>query len=190
MADVYDPRRDATLDVWQPHIPGDAATRGMFFHNIVDALKRSGHPPPSERYIAFKHYGLEGYWALMREAARVLFPTEPESFGVFELAKVVYPNFATSILGRAIFAVAGKDFGRIVSVAPRAYAASNSRGHFDIKHLDDHSCVVRLHDHWDPVPFSAGIWQGALDVCEVQATRFHIEVHGPGDITLDVAWAA
>ena len=185
---VYDPRDDDTLDAWSALVPDDAATRGMFFHNIADALKAGGLPPPEEHFIAFKHYPLKTYWALMRDAAARLHPDEPEALGVYQIAHVVYPNFAASMLGRAIFAVAGRDFGRIVSLAPRAYEASNTRGKFIIESLKDNATVVRLEDIWDPVPFSAGIWRGAFSICDIQPTHFSIDVEKPGDIVITARW--
>ena len=160
----------------------------MFFHNIIDSLKEAGKPLPSKRYIGFKLYPLHDYWALLRHAAQALSPNEPESLGIYRIAQVVYPNFAVSLLGRAIFSVAGREVEKIVSLAPRAYAASNTRGSFIIDDLGPGTVDVTLKDVWDPVPFSVGIWQGVFVVCDIKPRVFEIDVEAPGTLRLRARW--
>ena len=161
----------------------------MFIDSVQHARKAAGLPKMETRYIAFKRYPLQTYHAELRAAAEAIYPDEPTSYGFYEIAHAVYPTLAASMVGRAIFAVAGKDFRRIVSLAPRGYSASNTHGTFNIVELDDDHCVCRLDDIWDPPSFTAGIIQGALEVCGLEARVFELEVARLGTLTLRIQWA-
>ena len=161
----------------------------MFFDNVDNALKRAGLPTMKTRYIAFKRYPLRTYHAELMAAARAIYPNEPVSYGFYEVAHGVYPTFAASMVGRAIFAVAGRDFKKIVKLAPRGYAASNTHGTFSVVELEGDRCVCALDDIWDPPSFTAGIFQGALEVCGLRAEVFEVDVERPGTLTVSLQWA-
>lgn len=169
-------------------LPANAMTRGMFFHTVEDALKSNSREPLNGNWVAFKRYPLTEYHAALLEAAARMCPGQPLAQGLFEIGRFVYPNFAASLVGRAIFAVVGTDVARLLRLAPRGYAAANSIGECVVHQAletEGHWSLVNL---WDFHPFSIGISQGALEAVGARQIDVRYVAHAPEDIEFRATW--
>lgn len=170
-------------------MPAHANARGMFFQYLLDVLEpqviKQLEPP---RYIAFKSYPLRDYVTLMRRACALAFPGVPTSQAVRQLGRMVYPSYARTMTGTAVFAIAGRSYRRIIELCPRAYEIGMTPGKVAVREISDNHALVELRDIWNIPEFhQVGVWEGAQEVCEVEGT---VETHVRGNASVDfmVRW--
>lgn len=146
--------------------PEHATVRGMFLSEVNRAVPvmRQRHG----RYIPFKNYPMREYQELLLEAAQEKFRRDSPANALLQLGLDVYPLFAGSVIGTAIFSVANYDFQRVAELSPKAYATSLEPGRVEVTHSAPGEVHCKLRDVW-PFPdiFHAGIWLGAMRVCKV-----------------------
>lgn len=172
-------------------IPATANARGMFFQFLIDALgPRVALQIEAPTYIAFKSYPLREYVSLLARGSRVAFPSLASSEAVRRLGRLVYPNYAKTITGTAVFAVAGRNFRRIVELCPRAYEIGMTPGKVKIVSCEEGRAVVQLQDIWNVPEFhQVGVWEGGMDVCNVKGLiKTRVRNHGTCDF--EVTWSA
>jgi len=169
-------------------LPEGTHIRGMFFHTIRDAYRNAGLKPPEVPALPFAMGDRRRYLDLQLEATRMIYPGMATGRALYHLGRRVYPDFSQTMIGKAIFALAGRSFTRIAQAGPRAYDASVSRGKAIVHDARDGFIHIEMRDVWDFPPFACGIWQGAMDVCDVQPTSYEHCIPGPGHHHLKVAW--
>ena len=169
-------------------VPATARLRGMFYDFIGDAYVDAGLPRPFDKLHAFSFEKRRPYLEYQLQAARDLYPSNALGRGLYQLGRRVYPSFAQTMIGKAIFALAGRRFERVVSAGPRAYAASLSEGELVCHTVKEGHVHVALLGIYDFTPFTCGVWQGAMDVCEVKPTRFDIKVAPNFDVEFLIEW--
>ena len=184
------PDWDAPLDAEGriARAPDGATVRGMFLQDSVEAMRAGGVDPGPRKYIAFKTYPVQEYMALVVEAARALHPRKPLRAALRHLGRDVYPTFEKTMVGSAIFAFAGRDFGRVAKLAGRGYGVSLSPGGATTEFVEDGHLRACLRSIWVfPDCFQIGVWEGALDVCGAKGS-IEIDVLGDCDVDYDVRW--
>lgn len=174
--------------LWLDGVPENCSTRGMFFQNIADALDARGCDPIDGRWVAFKRYSFRDYYDLQLKAARRFCPGEPVAHGLYELGHVVYPNFVSTMVGRAIFAVAGMNMEKLIKVSPRAFEAANSHGKCVVHETTPNSAHWTLDGIWDFHPFSIGIARGAFDAVKASDVELLYFPHAPNKIEFRATW--
>jgi len=170
-------------------IPAHATVRGMFLQFLVESLgARAAEQLQVPRYIAFKSYPMRDYVSLLARGSRIVFPGVAPAEAVRRLGRVVYPNYARTMTGTAVFAVAGRDFRRIVELCPRAYQIGMTPGDVKVRSISDGHAFVELREIWNLPEFhQVGVWEGAMEVCGVTGTiATHRLRHGAVDF--DVRW--
>lgn len=166
----------------------DDHTRAMFYDLIRRAYERRDVPAPDFPRIPFSKAERRTYNAALIQSCEVLFPEIPLGLALFDLGRDLYPHFASTMVGKAIFSVAGRDFPSIVRLAPRAYTVCNGYGTIEVLEASPGKVVARFEDVWDPLPFTCGIWQGGLDVCDLEAKTFELDVRGPVSYDLRITY--
>ena len=117
-----------------------------------------------------------------------MFPDQPLRLALRMLGHQVYPNFAKTMIGSAIFSVAGRDFARVVKLAARAYGVSISPGSIRVQFVGERHVQVELRDLWAfPDCFQIGVWEGGMHVCRARGT-IKVRTLGRADIDFDIAW--
>lgn len=186
-----EPRWDAPFDA-EAEIdaaPSNALVRGMFFDFAVDRAKRAtNRSVASESRVAFLQYSMRDYMRLLVECSRAAFPDVTAREGLRRMGAHLYDDFLETMVGRAIFSVAGKRFDRIGALAPKAYLASYE------------PCEVRttvvaeklFHVRFEPMhvfldTFHLGAWEGAARFCGTQA-KIRVHVGRPGYGELEIAY--
>jgi uncharacterized protein (TIGR02265 family) len=169
--------------------PEHAQVRGMFFQYMLDGLgPELAHKHGTRRYVSFKSYPMRDYLTLMAAGTRDAFPRLPSSEAARRLGRRLYPKYATTISGTAIFAAAGHSFKRVVELAPVAYRVALSPGTITVRELSDRHARVELREIWNVPDFhQVGIWEGAMEVCGAKG-RIDVEVHGFDSVDFDIVW--
>ncbi|MCR9159221.1 MAG: DUF2378 family protein [Nannocystaceae bacterium] len=166
----------------------DDYTRAMFYDLIRRAYERKDVPAPDFPRIPFAKAERRAYNAALLQACEALSPDAPLGLALFELGRDLYPHFASTMVGKAIFSVAGRDFPAVARLAPRAYSVCNRYGTIDVVTAEPGLALVRFEDVWDPLPFTCGIWQGGLDVCGLEAKTFELDVRTAVSYDLRITW--
>ena len=169
-------------------IPPGAMVRGMFLQLLVDSVGPTHMAKrPIKRYSAFKNYPLREYVELLSFACEHTRKKTPADC-VRRLGWRVYPNYAKTITGTAIFAVAGHDFHRMIEVAPTAYQVSLQPAELRIRTLEPQYALVELRNLYNlPDYHQVGIWEGAMQTCGVQG-EIKTEVIDYGAVNFEIHW--
>jgi uncharacterized protein (TIGR02265 family) len=170
-------------------IPEGAQVRGMFVQYLIEAV--GADPAPyfgPRRYVGFKTYSMREYVEVLRWGARTAFPQLPQAEAVRRLGRCIYPNYANTVTGTAIFAVAGRDFKRVVELTPAAYRVSVPSSQINVRMLEDRHAIVELRDLWNLPDFhQVGIWEGAMQVCRAVG-RIQVKVLGFDAVDFEIRW--
>lgn len=119
----------------------------------------------------------------------MLHPELPIRDAMRQLGRHVYPNFVATMVGKAIFSVAGRDFGRVAALAGRAYAVSVSPGEVRSEPCGPNHVRVILRDLWPfPDAYQIGVWEGAMQVCGVKG-EIRVRALSPCDVDYDIRWS-
>jgi uncharacterized protein (TIGR02265 family) len=169
-------------------IPATSLVRGMFLQLLVDAVDPTHMAKrPVRRYSAFKNYPLREYVELLSFASEHMRKKMPAE-SVRRLGWRVYPNYAKTITGTAIFAVAGYDFRRIIELSPTAYQVSLEPSEVHIRTIEPHYAVVELRNMYNVPEFhQVGIWEGAMKTCSVEG-HIKTEVLDYGAVNFEIRW--
>jgi len=148
----------------------------MFMNFVLDfEREHGGSPYPRRQYIPFKSYPVSDYCALVDEVATYSLPHLTMAEARRQIGLHIYPAFAETMVGTALFAVAGHDFQRVLTLGSRAYEVSVDPCMVEVSQPRPGQAFVRLRDIWSYVDtLHLGIWQGAMKRCGV---RGQIEVH-------------
>jgi len=170
-------------------VPADAKIRGMFLSEALRLAPRLVKSATQQtRYVPFSLYPVQDYMRLLLRIAAARSPSKSAGTALLELGFGVYSQFASSIAGTAIFAIAQLDFRRVCELSPKAYGVTLKPGGTEVVHAGPNDAVVRLVHVWAyPDIFHTGIWLGAMEACGASGT---IEVKRclPSSVELHVHW--
>ncbi|MCR9164012.1 MAG: DUF2378 family protein [Nannocystaceae bacterium] len=185
---AFDPDSDYKVRFYLDHCSEEDSVRAMSFDLLRRAYERAGREAPDFPKLPFAKVPRRTYNEAMLRAAEELFPTTTMAAALAALGRGMYPHFAGSMIGKAIFSVAGHHLPAIGRLAPRAYAVSNGRGSVDALHAREGLVHLRYTDVWDPIPFTCGVWLGGLELCSIDTDLLEIEVRGPVDYDVRVVY--
>jgi uncharacterized protein (TIGR02265 family) len=169
--------------------PEDAGLRGMYYQSYLDELKKRGLPvDPKHRYAAWRLYPMRPWQRFMVETAGRLYPELPLRGALRQLGLIAYSTFASSMVGRVIFGVLGKDVERIMRVASKGYEQSLSRCEVDVVDVTRSHARVHLRGvHSFLESYQLGVFEGALVMCERRGDVHHRPI-APGEAEIFCRW--
>lgn len=172
--------------------PEHGTTKGLFFQDIVNTCTAArvalSVPGARARYVPFIDYPLREYIELLVSAAELLHPREPLRNGLRRLGRLAYPTLVGTLIGRAIFGVAGRDFGVVLSLASRAYSVSIKPGDATLVERGDGRAVVALRNIWSfPDAYQVGVFEGALIALGLRG-EVKTRVLSPCNVDFEVTW--
>ena len=169
-------------------IPPTSMVRGMFLQLLVDSIGPTHMAKRmTRRYSAFKNYPLREYVELLAFAAEHMRKKVPADC-LRRLGWRVYPSYAKTITGTAIFAVAGYDFRRMIELSPTAYHISLEPAEVVIKTIQPQYALVELRHMYNVPEFhQVGIWEGAMQTCGVQG-HIKTEIIDFGSVNFEIRW--
>jgi uncharacterized protein (TIGR02265 family) len=163
------PDFEAPIDVdeYLRLIPLGATIKGMFFSRLLDRLGSSrvqfGRSRP--RYVAFKDYPLADQVKLIAEVAVAIYPELGLREGMRRVGHDVYPAFASTLVGRVLFAAVGKDVFSMLQAGTKAYSMSASVGTVEILDSAERSALLLFRDIYNFIDsYQVGILEGAFSV--------------------------
>jgi len=166
-------------------VPANAVVRGLFLQVIADGVTRG--PKAKARYTAFKTYPMREYLELLAAGAQ-----EDRSVSSAESVRRmgwrVYSSYADTITGTAIFAIAGRDFRRVIEVAPSSYKVALTPGSVRVRSIENYQAEVELRDIYNlPDLHQVGIWEGAMQACGVTG-HIRTRILDFGAVDFHVSW--
>ena len=163
------PDMQAPLDVaaYMAHCPEHAVARGMFFGDIVDALKRRGlRPSTSKRYVAFSNYPQREFIEFAARSVELLHPDLPLREGLRRVGHLAYPTFRDTMIGRVMFGVLGDDIEAVMKIVPKGYDAALNVVQAKTLAVGRGYALFRfenLHTLFDS--YQVGVMEGAILAC-------------------------
>ncbi len=170
-------------------LPRDDKTRALFFDNLRRAYDRERVQCPDFPRVPFAQVERSAYNQAMLDACAKLWPDRPLATSLFEIGRGVYPHFASTMVGKAIFSVAGLDYVKMATLSPRAYSVANERGTVELLQAEHGFVHVRFSDLWDFPPYACGVWHGGLDVCGHTLASLELDDLAPGTFELRIGYA-
>lgn len=169
--------------------PADATVRGMFLEELVEGAHAAGATDFRRRaYTSFGRYPMREYMQLIVEASTAASPSAPLREAMRALGRRTYPRFAATMIGSAIFSIAGRDFEKVAGLAGRAYGVSVSPGEVKATTLKPGHTRVQLRQIWPfPDAFQIGVWEGALMACHTEG-EIRVKVLSESDVDFDIRW--
>jgi uncharacterized protein (TIGR02265 family) len=154
-------------------VPESATIKGMFFSGLLDALgaERSTLPQGRMRYVAFKDYPLVDQVRLIPQVAATLYPNLKLREAIRRIGHSIYPAFATSLVGKVLFAAVGKDAAALLQAGAKAYHLSSNVGKVELLELRNGFAQLNMRDMYNFIDcYQVGILEGALSVIGLQPT--------------------
>ncbi|MEM6295846.1 MAG: DUF2378 family protein [Myxococcota bacterium] len=170
-------------------IPRDDKTRALFYDNLRRAYDGQRVPCPDFPRVPFAQVERHAFNQAMLDACATLWPDRGLAASLFEIGRGVYPHFASTMVGKAIFSVAGRDYVKMATLSPRAYSVANERGTVEVLRADPGHVHARFTDLWDFPPYVCGVWHGGLDVCEHALDALEIDQQAHGTFELRVRYS-
>lgn len=167
--------------------PSDAVVRGMFLQLLIQSLSSEALAKrPARRYVAFKNYPMREYIELLAASCNSDYP--PAAERVRQLGRAVYPNYASTLTGTAIFAIAGNNYRRVLELCPAAYRVSAASADVKVRTITDGRAELELRNLWNLPDFhQVGIFEGAMLQCNARGA-IAVRVLGFGDVDLEITW--
>ncbi len=172
-------------------------SRGLNFNRLFDLVRehlgddaaRAIDPQRKGSRIDFFSYPVSEYLRITWDAADRLEQEFGDIDAVFdELGRRTVTGFLASVLGRAIFALAGRDPRRFVSAGPAGYRSSVSYGERSVEWLGErHARMVFKRDFMPPTFHRAVILAG-LAASDAKAPRVEAKATSLLDSEYDVSW--
>lgn len=167
--------------------PMTATVRGMYFSYLLRAAK-GFDLGDTDRYIAFRNYPMRDYMDLLVRFARAVYPHLALREGLRRIGWETMPTLLESIVGRVVFAVAGRDLMQVINLAPRAYQLSISPGWVAVPVCSERQAVVEFRGIWNfPECYQVGVMEG---VCRTYGRTgvSRVRVLSEQDVDLLIRW--
>lgn len=169
-------------------IPDDATARGMFFDTFRKLRKAKGLPTKAEKRIPFKEYSRAEYCRQACATAEDISGNIHD--GLFEIGRSIFPDFASSLIGKTMLMVVGRSFKRLCETGPRCYAVTNNYGEFRVESLTKSSVHFVFDGILDPPQLSLGIIRGGMDVTDVVASNIQWQSSGPTNLEIKIDYVS
>ena len=172
-------------------IPPADTIRGMFLQMLLQNMGADVAPSArGRRYLPFKGYPMREYVELLAMSCEKLQPGVAPAERVRRLGHGVYPGYAATITGTAIFAAAGRNMRRVLELCPAAFRIAVPDCEVSVRELVAGRGVLQIRRLWAlPDLHIVGVVEGALQVCKAPG---QVRVHklGLADVDLEVTWAS
>jgi uncharacterized protein (TIGR02265 family) len=197
LAGLHAPRFEAPveLDANLALLPADAKCKGMYQRDILDRVartrpaidlwERAGVQP--RKYRSFLDYSYHDLLRLTYASAEVLWPDLPRGEGLRRLGHTAYDVLTRTQIGRVIFGVFGRDFGRIAPIGAKGWNVSLNFGRVEFVRLAERrgayffegmACFLET--------YQTGVVEGAMSSTGTRGTvRCNIETLDRGVIEFE-----
>lgn len=172
-------------------------TRGLNYNTLFalvrdvlgDDAPKALDPQRKGSRVDFFSYSISEYLDIAWDAADRLEARFGSVDGVwFELGRRTVTGFLSSMLGRTIFAIAGRDPRRFVATGPSGYRAAVSYGERGVEWLGERHARMTFRRDFMPAAFHRGVIMSGLEASDAKAPRVEARETGFLDSVYDVTW--
>jgi uncharacterized protein (TIGR02265 family) len=172
-------------------------TRGLNFNTLFalvrdelgEAAPREIDPAGKGSRVDFFSYSIREYLRTAWNAADRLEPKLGSIDAVWhELGRRTVRGFLSSVLGRAIFAIAGRDPHKVVSAGPAGYRAAVSYGERKVEWLGERHARLVFKRDFMPPRFHRGVVLTALESTDAKNPRVDAKDTGFLDSVYEITW--
>ncbi len=185
---LRDPDFKAPVDV-DGHLallPPDATCKGIFFLELVRLGSTVTSPSelfrlagfPERRYVVFRDYPLAENLRLTVAVALAVFPKMPLGEALRRIGQTAFDTVSTSLVGKTLFGVFGRDLEPLLFTGPRAYKLFLSVGEVLVEKAGPRT--FRFHARALPgfiETYQVGVVEGLLRHCGVRG-RLRVALEG------------
>ncbi len=176
----------------------DADTsRGLNFNRLFDLVReqlgddaaKACDPQRKGSRIDFFSYPVSEYLKAAWDAADRLEEKLGGIDAVFEeLGRRTVTGFLSSVIGRTIFAIAGRDPRRFVSAGPAGYRSAVSYGDRSVEWLGDRHARMMFKRDFMPPTFHRAVILNGLAASDAKSPRVEAKATSLLDSEYDVSW--
>lgn len=179
------------------HCTDSDTSRGLNFNRLFDLVRerlgdeaaRRCDPQGKAARTDFFSYPVADYLRIAWDAADRLEPAFGSTDAVFdELGRRTVTGFLSSVLGRTIFAIAGRDPRRFVSAGPAGYRSAVSYGDRSVEWLGEKRARMIFKRDFMPPTFHRAVILAGLGASDAKAPRVEARATGLLDSEYDISW--
>ena len=172
-------------------------SRGLNFNRLFDLVRdhlgdeaaRAVDPQRKGSRIDFFSYPVAEYLRIAWDAADRLEPKLAGVDGVWtELGRRTVSGFLASVLGRTIFAMAGKDARRIVSAGPSGYRSAVSYGQRTVEWRGEKQAMMTFKRDFMVPAFHRAVILTALQASDARNPRVEARAVALLDSEYEIRW--
>ena len=163
----------------------------MFVDFVDGAIARvTGLTVRDARRSAFEAVSMRDYMIRLHEGAQALHPNVPIREGLRRMGYSLYDDFERTMIGKAIFSVAGKEITKLASLAQKAYSVSYSPGSLTARITGERRIAIIMSPILVyPDTFQVGAWEGAARFCGKEAmVLIRTPIREPGYVELELTF--
>jgi uncharacterized protein (TIGR02265 family) len=179
--------RDLDVEALRAAAPRNAMVKGMYFETLARAA-RGLNLRCGSHYVAFRDYPMAEYTDLLVRYSRARHGALPLREALRRAGWEAFPAMMTSIAGRVIFAVAGRDIEAALKLVPKAYEHSIKPGRVRAAFVSSHQAVLEFRDIWNFADsYQVGVLEGGCFEYQ-KLTKVELDVHSPSSVDMLVRW--
>ncbi len=177
-------------------LPPEATCKGIFFIDLIRLGATAISPTElfhlagfaERRYVVFRDYPMTENLRLTVAVAMAVYPKLPLGEGLRRIGQTAFDTVSTSLVGKTLFGVFGRDFEPLLFTAPRAYKLFLSFGEVLVEKAAPG--LFRFHARAFPgflETYQVGVVEGVLRHCGVRGrVRVAIEALDRGTLELEL----
>jgi uncharacterized protein (TIGR02265 family) len=155
-------------------------SRGLNFNTVFDLVSdllgdaeaRKLDPQGKARRVDFFAYPITEYLSIAWDAADRLEARMGSTEAVLrELGRRTVSGFLASLIGRTVFAMAGRDPRRVISAGPAGYRSAVSYGERKVEFLGERSARMTFQRDFMPAAFHSLVIETALKATDALNVR-------------------
>ena len=189
-APFFAPDRTSDFDV-EAHlalVPPAATVKGMFWNDLHRVAERSDVSMESKRYATFKDYPLVDYMRAVADVACRARPGATTSKAISELGKRGFSILSSSLAGKVLFAISGRDLAATLGLVSEAYKRCLSPGQAALGSISPGRAVIELRDVWNYTQsYQVGVFEGVIEHFGYTGS-VRLRVHSPCDADYLLEW--
>lgn len=144
-------------------VPRHATVKGMFWNDLYKVAEGTKVSLPSGRYSAFGDYPLVDYMRAVATVARAAHPKASVAEGIRRVGDRGFGVLASSLAGKVLFALAGRDLQSTLGLVSQAYRRCLDPGDAQVALLEPKRAVILLRSIWNfPTAYQVGVFEGAM----------------------------
>jgi uncharacterized protein (TIGR02265 family) len=144
-------------------VPPDAKVKGMFYNDLYKLAEAASIELPHGRYSAFGDYPLVEYMRSVALVARAAHPSASVAEGIRRVGERGFGILASSLAGKVLFALAGRDLQSTLGLVSQAYRRCLDPGDAQLALIEPGRAVILLRSIWNfPTAYQVGVFEGAI----------------------------